>query len=44
LCRVESYADPKGPAPDTALSSARLRAAGLITDKGRAVAPSDCVT
>ena len=39
LCRVEAFADPNGPAPDAALSSAALRAAGLITDKGRAVEP-----
>lgn len=41
LCRVEAFADPRGPPPDAALSTAALRAAGLITDKGRAVEPAD---
>ena len=39
VCRVESFALADSPPPQYALSSAHLRAAGLITDKGRAVAP-----
>jgi flavin reductase (DIM6/NTAB) family NADH-FMN oxidoreductase RutF len=40
VCRVEAVlADPSGPSPAAALSTATLRAAGLITDRGRAVEP-----
>jgi len=40
LCRVEAFAADDSPAPDAALSTAALRDAGLITDKGRAVEPA----
>jgi flavin reductase (DIM6/NTAB) family NADH-FMN oxidoreductase RutF len=40
LCRVDGVlADLEGPMPEDALSTAALRAAGLITDRGRAVEP-----
>ena len=40
LCRVEGIlALPGGPTTDTALQTRDLRAAGIISDKGRAIGP-----